>query len=83
MSGRSIVVRESHGFCAAYREGSKVSHYIINLTQELSQSVYKIGDKTFSSMKELLTFYKQRLLDTSPLVRIVNIFIESKKNTRR
>jgi len=52
------------------KEGSKVSHYIINLTQESSQSVYKIGDKTFSSMKELLNFYKQRLLDTSPLVRI-------------
>ncbi|CAF2400489.1 unnamed protein product [Rotaria sp. Silwood2] len=51
------------------KEGSKVSHYIINVTQELSQSIYKIGDKTFSSMKELLTFYKQRLLDTSPLVQ--------------
>lgn len=56
-----------------YREGLKVSHYIINVTQELPQSVYKIGDKTFSSMKELLTFYKQRLLDTSPLVRIVSL----------
>jgi hypothetical protein len=54
------------------REGSKVSHYIINVTQELSQSIYKIGDKTFSSMKELLNFYKQRLLDTSPLTRIVS-----------
>lgn len=63
-------------FLPLNREGSKVSHYIINLTQELSQSVYKIGDKTFSSMKELLTFYKQRLLDTSPLVRIVNILME-------
>ncbi|CAF1156878.1 unnamed protein product [Adineta ricciae] len=52
------------------KEGLKVSHYIINVTQELPQSIYKIGDKTFSSMKELLTFYKQRLLDTSPLVRI-------------
>jgi hypothetical protein len=54
------------------REGAKVSHYIINVTQEISQSIYKIGDKTFSSMKELLTFYKQRLLDTSPLVKIVS-----------
>jgi len=52
------------------KEGPKVSHYIINLTHENSKSVYKIGDKTFSTMKELLTFYKQRLLDTSPLVRI-------------
>jgi hypothetical protein len=60
-------------FSSSYdREGSKVSHYIINLTQELTQSIYKIGDKTFSSMKELLTFYKQRLLDISPLVRIVS-----------
>jgi hypothetical protein len=54
-----------------FREGSKVSHYIINVLQEDSKSIYKIGDKTFSDMKELLTFYKQRLLDTSPLVRIV------------
>jgi hypothetical protein len=54
------------------REDLKVSHYIINVSQEPSQSKYKIGDKTFSSMKELLTFYKQRLLDTSPLVRIVS-----------
>ena len=38
----------------------------------------KIGDKTFSSMKELLTFYKQRLLDTSPLVRIVSWFCSDK-----
>ena len=55
-----------------YREGLKVSHYIINICQENMKSIYKIGDKTFSSMKELLTFYKQRLLDTSPLVRIVS-----------
>ena len=54
------------------REGPKVSHYIINVTQNVSKSIYKIGDKTFLNMKELLTFYKQRLLDTSPLVRIVS-----------
>jgi hypothetical protein len=48
-----------------------VSHYIINVTEEPSKSIYKIGDKTFSNMKDLLNFYKQRLLDTSPLVRIV------------
>jgi len=54
-----------------FREGFKVSHYIINVSQENSKSIYKIGDKTFSSMKDLLNFYKQRLLDTSPLVRIV------------
>ncbi|CAF5159742.1 unnamed protein product, partial [Rotaria magnacalcarata] len=53
------------------KEGSKVSHYIINVCQENSTSIYKIGDKTFSSMKDLLNFYKQRLLDISPLVRIV------------
>ncbi len=60
------------------REGAKVSHYIINVTQEISQSIYKIGDKTFSSMKELLTFYKQRLLDTSPLVKIVSYWFNRK-----
>ena len=55
-----------------FREGAKVSHYIINVSQDASISIYKIGDKTFSNMKELLTFYKQRLLDTSPLIRIVS-----------
>lgn len=53
------------------REGPKVSHYIINISSENTKSIYKIGDKTFSNMKDLLNFYKQRLLDTSPLVRIV------------
>ncbi|CAF2995135.1 unnamed protein product [Rotaria socialis] len=52
------------------KEGSKVSHYIINVCEENSTSIYKIGDKTFSSMKDLLNFYKQRLLDITPLVRI-------------
>jgi proto-oncogene C-crk len=52
------------------KEGLKVSHYIINVSEESSKSIYKIGDKTFSNMKDLLNFYKQRLLDTSPLVRI-------------
>ncbi|CAF1025938.1 unnamed protein product [Rotaria sordida] len=52
------------------KEGTKVSHYIINVCEEDSKSIYKIGDKTFSNMKDLLNFYKQRLLDTSPLVRI-------------
>lgn len=58
-------------FFRIYREGTKVSHYIINLCEENSKKIYKIGDKTFSTMKDLLSFYKQRLLDTSPLVRIV------------
>jgi proto-oncogene C-crk len=61
----------SYSFFLILREDSKVSHYIINVSDENSKSIYKIGDKTFSTMKELLTFYKQRLLDTSPLVRIV------------
>ncbi|CAF1177056.1 unnamed protein product [Adineta steineri] len=52
------------------KEGSKVSHYIINVYHEDIKLIYKIGDKTFSSMKDLLNFYKQRLLDTSPLTRI-------------
>jgi len=58
-----------------FREGSKVSHYIINVTLNPTQSIYKIGDKTFSNMRELLTFYKQRLLDTSPLLRIVSAYL--------
>ncbi|CAF0879966.1 unnamed protein product [Didymodactylos carnosus] len=56
------------------KEGSKVSHYIINCRHNYddfkTKLTYKIGDKIFSSMPELLTFYKQRLLDTSPLIKI-------------
>ncbi|CAF0966517.1 unnamed protein product [Didymodactylos carnosus] len=56
------------------KEGSKVSHYIINRRNNhddlKNQLTYKIGDKIFSSMSELLSFYKQRLLDTSTLIRI-------------
>lgn len=69
---------ESHWYS---REGSKVSHYIINVTHEPAKSIYKIGDKTFPNMKDLLNFYKQRLLDTSPLTRIVCFLFSRPRNS--
>jgi len=45
-------------------ENSKVSHYIINKTP----NILKIGDQTFSSMSQLLEFYKVHYLDTTTLI---------------
>ena len=45
-------------------ENSKVSHYIINK----SQNLLKIGDQTFNTMVELLEFYKVHYLDTTTLI---------------
>lgn len=53
-----------------FREDSKVSHYIINKTQQQKdQSRYKIGDNFFNNLPELLSFYKVHYLDTTPLIR--------------
>ena len=65
----------STSFFRSAREGPKVSHYIINVSDESSKLIYRIGDKTFFCMKDLLNFYKQRLLDTSPLVQIVSVVV--------
>jgi len=48
-------------------ENSKVSHYIINK----HQNSLKIGDQIFSSMPELLEFYKVHYLDTTTLIEPV------------
>lgn len=52
-----------------FREDSKVSHYIINKTQQKDQARYKIGDHFFKNLPELLSFYKVHYLDTTPLIR--------------
>lgn len=45
-------------------ENSKVSHYIINK----KQNALKIGDQAFTSMTQLLEFYKVHYLDTTTLI---------------
>lgn len=55
-------------FCA-YREDSKVSHYIINKVQQQNQARYKIGENSFDNIPDLLSFYKVHYLDTTPLIR--------------
>lgn len=55
--------------CFHFREDSKVSHYIINKTQQKNQPRYKIGDNFFNTLPELLSFYKVHYLDTTPLIR--------------
>jgi len=55
-----------------FREGSKVSHYIINSkTGDGGVMRFHIGDMVFPSIPELLIFYKTHYLDTTSLVRPV------------
>ena len=54
------------------REGSKVSHYIINSkTSDTGAMRFHIGEMVFPSLPDLLTFYKTHYLDTTSLVRPV------------
>lgn len=52
-----------------FREDSKVCHYIINKEEDGDETRYKIGDRCFSDLPSLLSFYKLHYLDTTPLVR--------------
>ena len=54
------------------REGSKVSHYIINSKVGDAGSMrFHIGELVFPSLPDLLNFYKTHYLDTTSLVRPV------------
>ena len=54
------------------REGSKVSHYIINSKAGDAGSMrFHIGELVFPSLPDLLNFYKTHYLDTTSLVRPV------------
>ena len=60
------------------REGSKVSHYIINSKSTDGGAVrFHIGDMVFQSIPDLLTFYKTHYLDTTSLVRPVRLSLVS------
>nr|CAH7721799.1 unnamed protein product [Callosobruchus chinensis] len=71
--GGVFLVRDSQSSVGDYvlcvKEDSKVSHYIINKTQQQDQARYKIGDQFFKNIPELLSFYKVHYLDTTPLIR--------------
>lgn len=54
---------------SAFREDSKVSHYIINKIQQGEHILYRIGDQSFPDLPDLLAFYKLHYLDTTPLRR--------------
>lgn len=73
--GGVFLVRDSATSVGDYvlcvKEDSKVSHYIINKTQQNEQIRYRIGDQTFSDLPSLLQFYKLHYLDTTPLIRPV------------
>ena len=56
------------------REGSKVSHYIINSKPgDAATMRFHIGEMVFPSLPDLLTFYKTHYLDTTSLVRPVSL----------
>ncbi|XP_022099500.1 adapter molecule Crk-like [Acanthaster planci] len=48
-------------------ENCKVSHYIIQSPQHTVVNKYVIGDQSFSSLPEVLEFYKLHFLDTTTL----------------
>ena len=68
----TFLVRNSKSCAGDYvlsvSENSKVSHYIINNMQ----GQLKIGDQTFTTLPELLEFYKVHYLDTTTLIEPVS-----------
>lgn len=65
----STISSPSFSTHVCFREDTKVSHYIINKIQQGDQTVFRIGDQSFSDLPELLAFYKLHYLDTTPLRR--------------
>jgi len=55
--------------CSISREDCKVCHYIINKLTDDDGVKYKIGDRSFPNLPDLLSFYRLHYLDTTPLVR--------------
>lgn len=71
-----FLVRDSNSIAGDYvlcvKENTKVSHYIINKVQQHTptlQTVYRIGDHSFTDLPKLLEFYKIHYLDTTVLIR--------------
>lgn len=71
--GGVFLVRDSSTIPGDYvlcvREDVKVSHYIINKTQQGDQTRFRIGDQMFADLPALLSFYKIHYLDTTPLIK--------------
>ncbi|CAG5132485.1 unnamed protein product [Candidula unifasciata] len=72
----TFLVRDSKScqgdFVLCVREDQKVSHYIVNRIQSPDgTAIFKIGDKEFSDMPSLLSFYKTHYLETTTLIKPV------------
>ncbi|CAG7819886.1 unnamed protein product [Allacma fusca] len=72
--GGVFLVRDSSSIPGDYvlcvKEDCKVCHYIINKQIDDRDGVkYRIGDRSFPDLPDLLSFYKLHYLDTTPLVR--------------
>ncbi|BFZ15793.1 hypothetical protein BsWGS_18832 [Bradybaena similaris] len=72
----TFLIRDSKScqgdFVLCVREDQKVSHYIVNRIQLPDGTArFKIGDKEFSDMPSLLSFYKTHYLDTTTLIKPV------------
>lgn len=57
-------------FCFVCRE-DRINHYIINRQVVDDKESYKIGEKVFANIPDLLSFYKVHYLDKSPLTHPV------------
>ncbi|XP_038052987.1 adapter molecule Crk-like [Patiria miniata] len=59
----------SHGdYVLCVSENCKVSHYIIQSPMHTELNMYVIGDQSFSTLPQVLEFYKLHFLDTTTLV---------------
>ena len=63
----SSTIKGDYVLCV--KEEGKVSHYIINKTEQDNKTFYRIGDQDFSDLPSLLNFYKLHFLDSTPLIR--------------
>ncbi|GAB1604896.1 adapter molecule Crk-like [Argonauta hians] len=67
-----FLVRESQtmrgNLVLSVKEDCKMSHYIINRSQQGTIATFKIGDHEFNSMPSLLSFYKTHYLDSTCLI---------------
>ncbi|XP_071956615.1 crk-like protein [Antedon mediterranea] len=65
-----FLIRESNTSRGSYvlcvSENSKVSHYIIN--KQAETNIFQIGDQTFTSLPDIIQFYKLHFLDTTTLI---------------
>ncbi|KAL5285215.1 CRKL family protein [Megaselia abdita] len=68
-----FLVRDSSTIKGEYvlsvSEGTRVSHYIINIVKIDGVQKYRMGDQVFIDLQEILSFYQKHYLDSTNLIR--------------